>query len=110
MKAFRKLTFAFVAGFLPERFPRFGAAATACLLAFALLPGAPAGAQTPVKLVGNTGQTAASGDHTVGRPSGLHELWSLAQVFTTGPNAGGYTLSIGRRAAGVGACGAPARG
>ncbi len=65
--------------------------AAAALVLLALGAGA-AQAQSPVKLVGNTGQTV-SGDHTVGKPSGLHEIWALAQVFTTGPNAGGYTLS-----------------
>ena len=71
---------------------RAGARAFAAALVLLALGAGAAQAQSPVKLVGNTGQTV-SGDHTVGKPSGRYELWALAQVFTTGPNAGGYTLS-----------------
>ena len=89
MRAFRKFTFAFVAGFLPERFPRRRPrrmlAAAACLPVFALLLGAGAAqAQSSVKLVGNTGQS------TDARSSvSLYR----AQAFTTGGNSGGYTLT-----------------
>ncbi len=87
MRAFRKFTFAFVAGFLPERFPRRRPrrmlAAAACLLVLALCAGA-AGAQSSVKLVGNTGQSTDATSAV-----GLYR----AQAFTTGGNSGGYTLT-----------------
>ena len=62
--------------------------AAACLLAaaFALLLGAGAAeAQTPAKLVSNAGQTAGATD--------LSLTVDRAQRFTTGSNAGGYTLT-----------------
>ena len=57
------------------------------LLAAALAFGIPAAAAA--QLVANSGQTAASGNLTVGGSSN----WSNALVFTTGGNSLGYTLS-----------------
>ena len=59
-----------------------------CLLAaglFLLAPAAPALAQTSGKLVGNTGQTAAS--------SGIAFSNDMAQAFDTGSNSPGYKLT-----------------
>ena len=63
----------------------------ACLLAlgFALLLGA--GAAEAQTLVGNTGQTTDSGTLAVGPSFGV--TYRNAQVFSTGDNAAGYTLS-----------------
>ena len=65
-----------------------GQTAHRLLLAAALAFGIPAAAAA--QLVANSGQTAASGNLTVG---GTSNNWSNALVFTTGGNSLGYTLS-----------------
>ena len=63
----------------PASFPALALAVLAVVLALA----APAAAQTTVTLVSNVGQTAVEAFSSSDR----------AQAFTTGSNAGGYTLS-----------------